>query len=106
MMPHFSQNNARVGIRGMLTVGAAKSSSLFSMVPRDPDGEHFVAVVAARLQVDGFVLPRFGDQSFEVVGHVCLRWGCVVYDHFGGVSQKKTGQETPSSIQGGFERSS
>jgi hypothetical protein len=31
--------------------------------------------------------------------------GSVVYDHLGGVGQKKTGQEMPSLIQGGFERS-
>jgi hypothetical protein len=33
VIPHFSQNKASVGIRGMETVGQMNSSSFFSTVP-------------------------------------------------------------------------
>ena len=51
---------------GMLTVGAANSSSFFSTVPLTRTVKHLVAVVPTRFQVDRFVLPGFGDQSLQV----------------------------------------
>ena len=68
----------------------------------DPHGEHLVAVVPTRFQVDGFVLPALCDQTLDVVFGHGLAPG--VDDRLGGV-REKTEWGTPLLIEGGFERS-
>ena len=65
-MPHFSQNKARVGNERDADGRGDELVVLLLDGAGDPDGQHLVAEVATRLQVDGFVLPRFGEQTLQV----------------------------------------